>query len=314
MAGQITTNTFYQAATKVVKATFIKNANKVKPLYTEVFAASSNDSKRPFMTVLPIVELGTMSLKPEGSTPVFDQAYEGTATTFNFLTYALAYKITEEAELEDAKDLIKKLPAMLAYSEQVTKELLFWNVFNLAFTSGVNGADGVPLCSASHPLGGGTAAAYGTVSNSGGSTALTPESLQNAYIAFETLNSDRNLPSFRTPKKLVVPPQLHKVAQEILGSPYYPYSNENKVNVVNGTVDLLVSRYITSNTAWFLTSAPGGIDNLEGDTNSLVVSFKWQNKTRAWVDEATGNMNQRASFRCTYGWVDFRGFYGSQGS
>jgi|SRR5271166_1438955 len=310
MAAIHSTSTYFQAASKVLRRVFIKTAKEVPVLYSHIFNIEQNDTKRPFMTVLPIVGLGTLALKPEGAGPAFDQSFEGTATTFNFLTYALAYKITEEAELEDAQNLLSRLPRMLAYGEQITKELLYWNVLNFAFTAGVNGADGVTLANAAHPLAGNPGI---TFSNTAGSTALTPESLQNAFINFQTLVDDRNLPIYRTPRYLVVPPQLHKVAEEVLGSPYYPYSSENKVNVVEGKLQLLVSRYLTltSPPAWYVLS---GVGDIEDDTNSLVVSYKWQNKQVTWMDGATGNMSHRTSFRATWGWVDWRGVYGSQGA
>src|SRR2546427_10581624 len=154
MAGEMNTGTFFQAATKVVKRVFLKTAAKVPVLYKDIFNIVTPDMKRPFWTVLPIIGLGPFSLKVEGSSPVFDQGFEGTPTTFNFVTYSMAYKVTEEAELEDAQNILARLPAMLAYSEQITKELLFWNIINFAFDGAVLGFDGVALASSAHPLSG----------------------------------------------------------------------------------------------------------------------------------------------------------------
>jgi hypothetical protein len=307
MAGPINTSTFFQSNSKVLKAVYVQNIKKVPPLYQEIFNTLDVDMKRPFYTALPIIELGPLAVKTEGQSPVFDQAFEGIPTTFLYQTFALAYKITEEAELEDALSLIKRLPGMLAYSEQITKDLLFWQLFNLAFTAGVNGSDGVPLVSAAHPLG----VSGQTFSNSGALTALSPESLQAAFISFHTMLSDRTNPMYKTPKHLVIPPQLQKIAEEILGSQYYPYSGENRKNVVERSVTPLVSRYLTSPTAWFVLAGKGDI---EGDSHSLVTGFKWQNRQRTWTDEATGNMNHRTSFRTTFGFLNWRGFWGSQGS
>jgi len=302
------TSSFFQAATKVVKRVFIKTAVKVPVLYPEIFNIVTPDMKRPFWTVLPIIGTGPFTLKPEGSAPAYDQALEGTPTTFNFVTYSLAYRVTEEAELEDAQNLLARLPAMLAYSEQITKELLIWNIVNFAFDAGVLGFDGQPLASTAHPLSGMPGVNF---SNSGGTVALTPEALQNALINFHTLVDDRNLPIYRSPKYLLVPPQLHKIAEEIVGSPYYPYSAENKLNVVEGKVRPLVVRYITSTTQWGVLAGKGDI---EGDSHSMVIGYKWQNRDRSWVDQATGNFNHKSSFRAAWGFIDFRGTYWSAGS
>lgn len=308
MAGEMTTRTFFQSQTKVVKRVFLKTAAKVPVLYPQVFNIETPDMRRSFWTVLPIVGLGTFALKPEGAAPTFDQAFEGTPSTFNFATYSLGYRVTEEGELEDAQNVLARLPRALAYSEQVTKELIIWNLANLAFSGSVLGFDGVALASTAHPLQGVPGV---TVSNSGGTTALTPEALQNAFVAFHTLVDDRNLPIYRSPKVLMVGPQLHKVAEEVTGSPYYPYSNENKINVVEGKVRPLVVRYITSATQWAVLAAKGDI---EADSHSLIVAFKWQNRDHSWVDDSTGNFNHKSSFRMTMGWIDWRGTYWSQGS
>ena len=300
------TNTFFQAASKVLKKTFTNSAVDVPVLWDGIFNTYEPDMKRPFMTFLPIIPLTTWGVKPEGGSPLYDQASEGTAYTMNYTTYALAYKITEEMELEDVQGLIKLLPKQLMRSGRITQELLFWNLLNLGFTAGVNGADGQNLFSTGHTV---TGAA--NVSNSGGTVALTPEALQQAIIAFQTLVDDRGIASSRTPMTLVVPPQLAKIAEEVVGSAKYPYSNENRPNVVAGSVTPLVSRWITSTTAWYLLAGKG---DLEGDTHSLGTSFKWRDRQATWRDEATGNISHRASFRCAYGFVNWRGSWGSQGS
>jgi Mu-like prophage major head subunit gpT len=301
-----TTNTNFQSQSKVLKAVYSKENKEAPPLYPMLFNDYDNEAARSFMTFLPVTNMGTFSQKNEGAPPAFDNLSESIASTFNFQTYALAYKLTEEANLEDPHGLAKKLPKFLSKSERVSKDLLIWNILNLGFAGGPLLADGVVLFSASHPI-----ARGGTYSNLLANTALTPESLQAAYILMETLSDDATLPSFRTPRYLVVRPELHKIAQEILGSEYYPYSDENRRNVVEGTVQVIVSRYQTSTTQWGVFAGKGDLD---GDTHSLFYSFKWQNKQTVWEDGETGNINHRSSFRLGFGSVDGRGSVGSQGA
>jgi len=317
MAVILNTRSSVQAATKIIEKAFTNRAVKAPPLYKEFFNIISTDPKRTFATFMPYAELGTLRYKPEGQAPVFDQPFELIPTTFDYFTFSLGASVTEEAQTEDAIGFMGKLPRMLSDSEQVTKDLTFWNVFNLAFSTNVVGSDGLPLCSSVHPLAArstptGVVSMIGqTQSNYAGAIQLTAEALQQGYISFQTLLSDRGLPRYRTPVYLVVGPQLQKVAEEILGTPNVPYSNNNTINVIRDTVTLKVSRYITSSTAWFLMAAKGDI---EGNSHSLIVAHKWENRVHSWMDPATKNFNIATSFRSTYGWISPWGFYGSQGA
>jgi hypothetical protein len=304
----ISNSQFFQISTKVVHGLYEKQVRKMPLLYTELYNQVEPDSDRPFITFAPIVGLSTFGLQVEGAPPTFDKAEELLPSTFVFVSYGLAYRITDEGRMETAKVALSRLPRMLAYSEQITKELLLWNIFNFAFDSTVLLPDGQPLCSTAHPL---LKEPGVTVSNSGGTLALSPEALQNAFIHFMTLVDDRGIPIYRTPQDLWVPPSLQKPAEEILGSTHYPFSSENRVNIQEGRLRLHVIRYITSPTQWMITAGKG---SLEGDTHSIIVSFKYQNRHHSWLDDATDTFNHKSKFRLAYGAVDWRGVWGSQGS
>lgn len=309
MAGPHNLSTLYQSNTKIIKSWYSNYAKKAESQYAELFNVFDNDPRLPYMTLLPIIEFGLMKVKPEGQSPAIDQLTEGNATTFNFVTFGLGYTITDEARDESPADILKTLPMRLVDAERVTKEYLFSNVFNLAATSGVNGADGVPLLSTAHPL---PALPGQTYSNYAGATALTPESLQSGMVSMRLTPSDRGNPSERQPEKLVVHPNLEKVALECTGSELYPYSNENKINVTKDSVKVTPYRYLTNTIGWYLMAPKGSLES--GTGHSLGISFKYQNKNREKIDEWAGSISQRAGFRCTYGWVNWRGFYGSAGA
>ncbi len=317
MAIILNTRSSVQAATKILERAYTNRAVKVPPLYPKFFNIISTDPKRSFATFLPFAELGTLRFKPEGAAPTYDQPFELIPSTFNYFTFSLAAAITEEAQLEDPIGFMGKLPEMLSDAEQQTKDLTFWNALNLGFSPNVLLADGQPLFSTVHPLAPratptGVVSMIGQyISNSLGPTQLTPESLQQAYILFETLLSDRGLPARRTPMWLLCGPQLAKTAEEILGSPYAPGGNTNTVNVIKDTVKLMVVRYIPSPTFWCVAASPG---DLQGDSHSMLVAHKWENRVSSWMDPATKNFNMQTSFRSTYGSIGWRGIVGSQGA
>lgn len=304
----VTSRTFFNAATMVVKRVYDKTQKLQKPEWPTLFNVIATDPKRPILTYESITELGLLDTRAELAPPVFDQPAEGLLSTLTFVNRALGYRFSKQAKDEDVFNLIGRLPKYLAYSEKMDKEINFWNVLNQAFNANVKGADGVALCSTAHPLQGAPGV---TLSNSGGTVALSPEALQNVIVQGMTLLSDRGNPSTRSYRHLWIPPQLIQRAEEIVGSSHYPYTNENRINVQDGKWVIHPIRFITSSTAWFVTAEKGDI---EGDTHSLVTAFKYQHEQDTWPDPATKSFAHSTEYRAGWGWFDWRGFYGSQGS
>lgn len=318
--GIVNSRTSVQAQTKFLTDCFYDETNGVPPLYKSVFnTPESFDKKRSFITVLPMAGLGTTVFKPEGSAPTYDQPYELIPYTVTFFTYALAVKATEEAELEDPENMLGEVPGELAKASRETKDLVIWNVFNTGFSNAVLYADGQPLFSAAHPLApiatptGIVSSVGSTQSNLLSAVALTPESLQQAFITFETTLTERGTPDRRTPRTLMVPTAMDKIAKEITGSTHAPFSADNKINVQHNSVDVFTNRYLTSNTAWFVLGNQGNPFK-GGDHHHLFAAFKWESKYKVWRDGETDNYSQKVSDRYTYGAAGYRALVGSQGS
>lgn len=311
MAGAAITNSHsaFQTNTKRLDFTYTNWSRKAPQQWSKIFNEFPNDARLPYLNALPYIEMGLMKLKPEGQMPAFDSISEGNATTFNFFTMALAYMITEEGELESPTEYLAQLPKRLSDSEWVTLEYYLSNIFNFSTTSGVNLADGVPLASTAHPLPGQPGQTY---SNYAGFTALTPESLQNAMISMRLTPSDRGNSGEMQPQTLVYHPQLEKIAMEVLGSDLYPYSDENKINVVKGKVSPIDYRYLTNPLMWILLAPKG--DFKEGGCHTNGVSFKWRNRVRTKDDSLAGTVAQRASTRFTFGSLNWRGTFVSSGA
>src|ERR1022692_43597 len=308
MAGPMNTKTFFQSQTKVVQKTYTRGMQEVPSLFSELFNDYENDMKRSYMTLIPYAPLGQAQLKTEGTVPAYDQAIEGPPTTVTFSTYGLGYTYTKEAGIEDAMNALAELPHMLTYSMQVTYDYLIWNILNIAFSGTATLADGLSLCNAAHPL---VKIPSSTYSNTGGTVALTPEALVAADISLLTLPNDAGLPASVTPQFIVFPPTLSKVVEEINGSPLAPYTSDNRINVQQGKKVSICSRYLTSNTAFFVTGAKG---RLGLNSHSMFYSFKYRDDQNAWVDPATQNFNHTAESRLAFSTVDARGVWGSQGS
>jgi hypothetical protein len=307
-AGIVNTSTWFNSNSLQLRAAFIKNVKEAPPLYTEIFNVYPPDMKRGFWTVLPIIDLGPMAVKPEGTAPVVLQPGEGTPTTFFFSTYGAMYIITEEAELEDSQNIVGRMPGMLAASERYTKENLFAGIINFGFSSLAPIFDGQPLFSASHQLQGAPSV---TQSNSLGATALTPDSLNNMQVLFNTWLSDAGNPLSRSIWRLIVHPNLLAQSEVSIGSPAKPYTSNNDKNPQYGIAEPFGYRYQTSQTQWTVIAPKGP---LEGDSHSMGVSYKWQNRQRTWYDDPSSNVAHKSTFRTAFGSIDWRGAASSQGS
>ncbi len=95
----------------------------------------------------------------------------------------------------------------------------------------------------------------GTQSNKG-TSALAASSLQDAITAMMKFSDDRGKPMGVVPDTLVVPPDLKWTAMELLESVYAPDTATGKTemrrNVLSGSLDLVVSPYLTDSNDWFL--------------------------------------------------------------
>ncbi len=305
----IVTNTFINALSRVMSRAFFTTSQKIPEFYPVVMNVidQGKGNPRPFVDVMTLAGFGTMAEKPQAQPLNYDEAFEGFVTRYVYITYAMAYRVSKEMMVEDALAIIPRLPQALAYSARQTVELRVWDILNLGFTAGIIGGDGQPLFSAVHPLKSGP-----VYSNSLGAVPLSPTAIQSAILnGFDLLVDDRNLPIVRTAKFLTVPPQLEKSALEIIKSQYVPFAADNQVNIQYERLQVVVSRYLTSTTAWFVLGNKG---EGEGDHHYLNVYWKWKDNFEQDKDFDTKSLKNSLDFRFTYGWDDWRAVIGSQGA
>lgn len=319
-AAGITSNTSIQSQFRVTEKAYLSETNAVPPQYSVIIPDLKSDPRRRFVTWLPYAGLGSFQEKIEGQPPAFDAPFEMIPFTAVYNTYALAAYVTEEGEIEDPLDLWGKVPGMLAKSERNTQDLQASGLLNFGFNPAVYGADQLPLCAVNHPLG--PVAVAGTIysnvgqtfSNFLGNIDLTPESLHQAEILFETMLDDRGKKDRRTTEWLVVPVNLDKIAKEVLGTPYKPYSADNTINTEYQAQKQYTWRDLTNPYAWFVLGRKGEPDNVDDDCHGLAVWTKWKNKVKVWEDPATSNRNIKSRYRWALGFWTWRGSVASQGS
>ena len=248
--------------------------------------------------------MGIAQLKQDGGAVLFDNG-AGDRYTYNMMPIGagLGYTITRNALADNLyKDEFRPWNIGLQNSM-----LAFWNtqaayVLNAASTANTNiGGDGVPLLSTAHPIDGNTVA----------NTSSTPQSLNEASLIAalkaipKTFVDQAGLYIDVRGEHLVIPVNLIDVAKRLLGAELRPGTAQNDPNVIgmiNGGIPggLVVSRYLTSDYPWFLTTNVPGLIEIEREPFEMDM----------FVDFETDNLKVKCYERKGYFYNDWRAIYG----
>lgn len=298
----ITSSSFAKLLWPGLNSIYGKSYNDYATEWDKLFEKNSSD--KAYEEDVGLSSFGLASIKPEGSSIVYDSERQGFTSRYNHVVYALGFMITREIYEDDqyAKVGAQKAKA-LARSMRQTKEIVGANVYNNAF-SGPLGGDGVVLLSASHP-----AVAGGTYSNLIGTASdLSEAALEQAVIDIANFRDDRGLRIAAKPEKLVIPYTLQFEAARILNTTGRVGTDLNDTNAIKDTglfSNVVTNHYLTDADAWFiLTDVKDGLKYFErrGD------QFEMDN------DFDTENAKFKATARYSFGWSDPRAIYGSAGA
>jgi hypothetical protein len=272
------------------------------------------NSDRAFEEEVLFTGFGSAPVKSEGASVQYDDAQEGYTARYTHETISLAFAVTEEAMEDNLYDTFAKLRARgLARAMANTKQVKAADVFNNGFSSSYLGGDGVALLSDSHPTVG-----SGNQSNTLGATDLSEASLETALITIAKAKDDRGILIGLQAESLHIPPDLAFTADQILNSTLSTTTVTNSTTGVTNTNDVnsirnqglvpggfFVNRRFTDTNAWFIkTDCPNG--------TKMFVRAPLQTKMEPDFD--TGNLRYKARERYSFGWSDWRGFYGASGS
>jgi len=263
------------------------------------------------MMVTDITQTSTMSglrnpvLKPEGSPVAFQTMKPGFDKTYTAQTYATGYRISKEMVDDGKFSYIQKATESFAKGMFEIREISAADVYNDGFT--VNGYDGVPLFSVSHPLenGGG---ALG-INRPAAASALSLTSFRDLRnIMQSTLNENGQLVKYMA-QFLVVPQLLQDDALELIKSAYDPNNANNTINTIYDSVQLVPGNfwnYLDSDTAFFLQSP-------KSDQN-LMFMTRQNMETDSDYDKHSFAYEIIANCRFDVGASGWRGVYGNPGA
>ena len=274
----------------------------------------TENSDRAFEEEVLFTGFGSAPVKGEGAAVSYDDAQESYTARYTHETVALGFAITEEAMEDNLYDTFAKLRAKgLARAMANTKQVKAADVFNNGFSTSYAGGDGAAFFSASHPTIG-----DGNQSNLFSAADLSEASLEAGLIVINKQKDDRGILTGTKAVSLHIPSDLVFVADQILNSTLSTttvvnsttgVTNVNDVNSIRNQGLLpkgyFVNRRFTDTNAWFLkTDCPNGA--------KMFVRSPLQTKMEPDFD--TGNLRFKARERYSFGFSDWRGFYGNAGA
>ena len=272
--------------------------------HVEIFDIETSD--RAFEEEVMLSGFDKAGVKSEGAAVAYDNAQETFTARYQHETIALAFSLTEEAVEDNLYDKIStRYTKALARSMAQTKQTKAANVLNNAFkASGYNGGDGESLIGNAHPT------IAGNISNRPVTLAdLSETSLEQAMIDIANFKDERGLKIAAKAVKMIIPSANQFTAERLMKSANRVGTADNDVNALKsmGMVPqgYVVNNFLTDDDAFFLkTDVPNGLKHM----------VRAPIKTAMEGDFETGNMRYKARERYSFGWSDWRGIYGSDGS
>ena len=263
-------------------------------------------SDRSFEEEVLMTGFGTAPVKSEGDQVFFDTASEAWTSRYTHETVAMAFAITEEAIEDNLYGTTGKMKAnAMGRAMANAKQVKAANVFNNGFSTSslYAGGDGKPLFASDHPT-----LAAGSQSNKVSSD-LSETALEAALINISLTKDDRGLLIGARATSLHIPPQLQFVAHRILFSDLRVGTADNDTNAMKDmglfSKGYTVNHRFTDTNGWFIrTDVPNGTK----------MFIRAPLATKDDVDFLTGNMRYKARERYSFGWSDWRQWYGSSGS
>ena len=219
--------------------------------------------------------------------------------------FTQGFKVTREMYDDEQYRQLEKFPRAMARSGRAKVEKDAIKILTGGFTN--TGYDGKALFASDHPL-----LDSAKVGNNLLTGPLTEANLKAGLkLMRETLDEAGNLIQMRA-NKLIIPPALEDTAIRIIGSDRLAGTDLNDTNKFLNKygIEIVVMDYLGeagggSDTCWFLQ---------DGSRHEL--NFFWRVKPEFKWDETFDNFvsSYRGYMRYSYGYSDWRGVVGSQGT
>lgn len=277
-------------------------------------------SDKIYELFIQLVGMGLPSRKASLERPIVDSPKLGYAVKFVHTTFAMMSRMSVELKMDDHTGrLIRAIPRMVKDGFEVLAEYQHADIFNLGFTVQGYEPDGVSLFNTAHPLidggsGGQSSPQYTTSNRSATDAALSGSSLWNSRVVMERTLSNSGKLEVRTPTRLIVGTGQSQLAAELTRSPLKPGNTvgsyqPNDINVNNGEWAVDIWHYLDD------TTLPGAWYAAQPKEDTGLIHYDREKLTDARDVDILARVLYWAWFsRYSYGFHEFRGLYGSQGT
>lgn len=286
--------TFDEVPEEYSKIFHVKNSKKARevdyglgsmPIWSEFGTSINKDLKGTAVTD------GEMPKVPYVTIPA------GLERIYVHKEFAQGFMVERKMVDDEQYGAIEKMPKDLARAGRYKVEMDAISLLTKGFTD--NGYDGKPLFATDHPtLAGGT--------NSNLITGeLNQANLEKAIIAMRNFTDEAGKKVVFKADTLIVPPALEFKAIELLNSVNKPDGDLNNVNSIKGKLKIQVMEFLDSDTAWFVM-----------DSKRHELNFFWRVRPEFKREEDFDTLvaKYRGYMRYSYGYSDYRGIVGSQGT
>lgn len=286
--------TFDEVPEEYSKIFHVKNSKKARevdyglgsmPIWSEFGTAINKDLKGTAVTD------GEMPKVPYVTIPA------GLERIYVHKEFAQGFMVERKMVDDEQYGAIEKMPKDLARAGRYKVEMDAISLLTKGFSE--NGYDGKPLFATDHPtLAGGT--------NSNLITGeLNQANLEKAIIAMRNFTDEAGKKVVYKADTLIVPPALEFKAIELLNSVNKPDGDLNNVNSIKGKLKIQVMEFLDSDTAWFVM-----------DSKRHELNFFWRVRPEFKREEDFDTLvaKYRGYMRYSYGYSDYRGIVGSQGT
>lgn len=284
---------------------FYEAYDEIPEQYSKVFNVKTSKKAKETdygLGAMPVWnEFGSSTTAVTGTTNMPTVPYvtidPGLERVYTHKEFAQGFMVERKMVDDEMYGAIEKMPKDLARAGRYKVEMDAAKLFADGFT--VNGYDGKPLFSATHPLLKG-----GTCSNLV-TGELNVDNLKKAIVTLRSgVKDEAGKKVLFKATTLVVPPALEFKAREILNSVLKADTELNNVNSLKGMLDIVVLDFLTSDTAWFV------MDKSRHELNffhRVKMEFKRDEDFDSLVAKYRGYM------RYSLGYSDWRGIVGSTG-
>lgn len=286
------------------------------PDYPKVFRTFP--SNRAYEEFVNSTGVSYLLRRTENAAAQLEDPLQGYKTRLTPEIFSMGISVTKEMVDDDQYNIYNDKAIKLAKAAQRTDNRVPFEAFRGAFsTAKISYGDNLPLCSTVH-----TRIDGGSTQSNASATGipLLEQNIETARLAIQGIKDDKGqlISIGNNGYMLVVPPALRANALRFTRSVLRPSTANNDINIyqVEGDYEVFITDWISANvaaidgdtagsdTAWFLIA--------KGDHGLVLVEREKFNTDDEYVAN-TRVLKIYGHRRLAYGWIDYRGIWGSKG-